>query len=175
MGHEASIAEIFLYTLLGALFCIGGGNGTVTIIQYAWVSSGKLDVSLFSWVLALSYLTPGPKVGFISGAGYYLHGIPGAVAALAGVMLPSCAGAALIERGMQKMKPVISRLSKVAGFIIAGMIAATAWDTAVPMHFTWIEYAEAALVALIVAWKRISPLWIVLGAMTIGLLTWWII
>lgn len=173
MGNETGIIEIFLYTLLSCLFCIGGGNGPVTIIQYAWISGGQLDASLFSWALALSYLTPGPKVGFISGVGYYLHGIPGALVSLAGVVLPSCAGAALVERGMKRLKPLISRLSKVAGFIIAGMIAVTAWDTAVPMHFTWIECVSAALTAWIVAWKKVSPLWIVLGAMSIGLMVWW--
>jgi chromate transporter len=174
MGNNTGVIEIFLYTLLGSLFCIGGGSGPVTIIQNAWVSDGRLDASLFSWVLALSYLTPGPKVGFISGVGYYLHGFSGAAASLAGVILPSVAGAALVERGMTRMKPLISRVSKVAGFILAGMIAATAWDTAIPMHFTGIEYVGAAFVAWIVAWKKVSALWIILGSMSIGILIWWL-
>ena len=82
---KVGLFEVFLVTALSSLFSIGGGNGPAAVIQDRWVGTGALDPGLFAWALALGYLSPGPKAGFLAGVGYYVHGVTGAVAAIVGI------------------------------------------------------------------------------------------
>lgn len=174
MAGSVSLFEIMTVILLSSLFSLGGGNGPVAVIQDRWVGKGLLDPGLFAWALALGYLSPGPKAGFLSGIGYYMYGVPGAVAAIIGILIPTCIGAAGVSYGYQKLEPVIKAISLPAGFVIAGMIAAAAWDMVSPMKLNAVEIGAVAVVAVLVAWRNLEPYIIVLGAAAAGLLWWFI-
>jgi chromate transporter len=174
MGASVGIFEIVGVILLSSLFSLGGGNGPIAVIQDRWVAQGVLDPSLFAWAIALSYLTPGPKAGFLSGIGYYLYGLPGALAAVVGIVIPTCIGSGAVSYGFAKLQPIIKRISLPAGFVIAGMIAAAAWNMVTPMKLSGYELAAAALVAVLVGWRNLEPVVVVLGAATAGLL-WWLL
>lgn len=167
---EIGIGEIFLVMLLSSLLSLGGGNGPLAVIQDVWVKPGTLQPGLFTWAVAISNLTPGPRAGFLAGIGYYLHGFPGAAAAVIGIVIPTCIGAAGVTYGLNLLQPIIRRASLPAGFVVAGMIAAAAWQTARPMHFNLWDMAGVAVVAFLVIWRDISPVWIVLSAAAVGLL-----
>ncbi|WP_052476177.1 chromate transporter [Cohnella kolymensis] len=160
--------EIFWVNLIGCLFSVGGGNGSIAVIQDEWVDSGQLAPSLFAWSLAISYLTPGPKVAFVAGVGYYVGGGWGALAALLGITIPTCVGAAVLTHGMKRVKPIIAKIQVSAGFVIAGMIAAAGWAIAIPLKLNGFEVASAAAVAAAVGWRNVEPIWIILAALAIG-------
>ena len=166
----SSFFEIMFVLFLGSLLSLGGGNGPSAFIQDHWVRSGVLDASLFTWALALGNLSPGPKAGFVAGVGYYLLGFPGAVAATLGVLIPSWLGAAGVVHGMNRMKTVISRVGLPASFVIAGLIAAAAWGTALPLDFGAVEMLLVVIVAFLVAARRIEAGWLMLTAAGAGLL-----
>lgn len=168
--EPVGLVEVFLVILLSSLFSIGGGNGPVAVIQDYWVTPGLLDASLFAWALALGYLSPGPKAGFLAGIGYYVYGLPGALAAVVGILTPTCIGAAAVTYWFNRLQPVINRISLPAGFVIAGMITAAAWSLALPMELTMPELAAAAVVAILVGWRNLEPAVIVLGSAAVGLL-----
>jgi chromate transporter len=174
--NEGSVGfiEIVLVILLSSLFSIGGGNGPIAVIQDQWVTPGLLEPSLFAWAIALGYLSPGPKAGFLSGIGYYMYGLPGALAAIVGIVAPTCVGAAAVSYWFTKLQPVIKRISLPAGFVIAGMITAAAWHLALPMELTGIEIGGAAIVAGLVGWRNLEPAIVVLGSAALGLL-WWLL
>jgi chromate transporter len=174
MTSSVSLLEIVLVILLSSIFSLGGGNGPIAVIQNQWVEPGILDPSLFAWVLALSYLTPGPKAGFLSGIGYYLGGLWGALAAVVGIIIPTTIGASGVSYGMQRLKPVIDRITLPAGFIIAGMIIAAAWSMAQPMNLSSLELIAVAVVAVLVGWRNVQPVSVVLGSAGVGLV-WWLI
>ena len=174
MIAHASLAEIFTVVSLSTIFSLGGGNGALTVIQDRWVSTGVLDPSLFAWALALGYLSPGPKAGFLSGVGYFMAGVPGACAAIAGIILPTCIGAAGVTYGYNKLEPIIKRITLPASFVVAGMIAVAAWHTAVPMALKPMELGAVAVVAVLVGWRNLEPYIVVLGAAVAGL-AWWLI
>lgn len=136
---DVALVEIFAVIALSALFSFGGGNGQIPVIQGRWVDAGMLEPGLFSFALAVTYLTPGPKAGFIAAVGYYLAGIPGAVAAVLGLVAPTCLGAGAVNRAMGWMERIIAHVKPSSGFIIAALIAAAAWGTAVPMGFDALE------------------------------------
>lgn len=174
MTSHASLIEVFVVVMLSTIFSFGGGNGPVTVIQDRWVTTGVLDPSLFAWALALGYLSPGPKAGFLSGIGYFVAGIPGACMAIAGIILPTCMGAAGMTYGYNKVEPIIKRVTLPASFVVAGMIAAAAWHTAVPMKLTPVEVGAVVVVAVLVGWRNVEAYVVVLGAAAAGV-AWWLL
>lgn len=166
--NSTSPWEVFILFVTSSFFSIGGGNGPLVIIQNHWVSMGRLDPAMVAWALAVSYLTPGPKVGFVAGIGYYLTGLWGALAAFLGMSLPTLVGTAGVSYGLNKIKPFIQRITPPAGFVVAGLIAAAGWNMAAPLQLNGFEIAAAAIVTYLVGWKEIEPLWIVLSALGIG-------
>jgi chromate transporter len=168
------VLEVFLVVSLSSLFSVGGGNGPVAVIQDRWVGTGLLDPGLFSWSLALGYLSPGPKAGFVAGVGYYMCGVPGAMAAIAGVALPTLAGAAAVSYAYRRLEPVIRHIALPASFVVAGMIAGAAWDTALPLKLSLPEMAAVAAVALLVGLRNLDPVIVVLGAAAAGV-GWWML
>lgn len=164
------VLEIFLLMLFSALLSFGGGSGQIPLIQGRWVESGQLAPELFSFSLAITYLAPGPRAGFLAGVGYYLAGLPGAAAAMLGIILPTVVGAGAVSAALGRMQWILNRLTPSSGYVVAGLIAAAAWGTARPLHLLPAEMLAAAAVALLVAWRNVEPLKIVLAALAIGLL-----
>ena len=169
---QVSVAEVTLVVLFSSLFSIGGGNGPLAIMQDRWVATGLLAPSLFSWAIALGHLSPGPKAGFLAGVGYYMAGMPGAAAAVAGILLPTSLACAAVSYWYRRLEPVIRRASLPASFVVAGMIVAAAWQLADPMELTGPEALGAGLVAVLIAWRNLEPAVAVLGSAGLGLLHW---
>lgn len=168
MSTSVGMIEILIVVMISTFFSIGGGNGPLAVIQNQWVKSGVLDAGLFTWVIALSYLAPGPRVGFLSGIGYYLYGLPGAIAALIGVIIPTCIGSSAISYGLNKIEPIIKKISLSAGFVISGLIAVAAWGTAIPMQLEIWEMLAVLVISFIVGKWKIEPVWIILGGALFG-------
>jgi chromate transporter len=168
------VVDIFAVVFLSSLFSLGGGNGPVAVMQDRWVTKGLLDPALFAWALALGYLSPGPKAGFICGIGYFMHGLPGALAAMIGIIIPTWFGSAGVVYAYQKLEPVIAAITLPAGFVIAGMITAAAWNMLSPMSLSPVEIAAAAIVAVLVGWRNMEPVIIVLGSAAIGVIWWFL-
>lgn len=163
------LLEIFLVLLSSAVFSFGGGSGAIPLIQGRWVETGQLAPELFSFSLAITYLAPGPRAGFVAGVGYYLAGLPGAAAAMLGVIVPTVLGAAAVHAALARMQRLLRRLTPSSGFVIAGLIASAAWGTARPLGLLPSEVVAVAAVALLVAWRDVEPLTVVLGALVAGL------
>ncbi|MDP9429212.1 MAG: chromate transporter [Actinomycetota bacterium] len=169
MTDGVSVLEIFLLILFSALFSFGGGNGQMPLIQGRWVEPGHLAPELFSFSLAITYLAPGPRAGFLAGVGYYLAGLPGAAAAMLGVIVPTVVGAGAVSLALGRMQRILRRLKPSSGFVIAGLIAAAAWGTAAPLDLRPVEVLAVAAVAVLVAWRDVEPLKVVLAALALGL------
>jgi chromate transporter len=166
---DVGVVEIFLLMLLSSLLSFGGGNGQIPLIQGRWVETGKLPAELFAFSLALTYLAPGPRAGFLAGVGYYLAGLPGAAAAIVGIVVPTCLGAGAVSAALGRMQLILRRLKPSSGFVIAGLIGAAAWGTARPLHPGPLEVLAMASVAVVVAWRDVEPLKVVLVALAVGL------
>ncbi len=171
---QVGLAEVLIVVALSSLFSIGGGNGPLAIIQDRWVATGLLTPPLFAWAIALGHLSPGPKSGFLAGIGYYMAGLPGAVAAVVGIILPTCLACVGVSRAFRRLEPVIRRASLPAAFVVAGMITAAAWELARPMELSAIEILGVILVAVLTGWRNAEPAFVVLGAAGLGLFGWFL-
>ncbi len=170
--RSVGLLEVFLVVATSTLFSIGGGNGPIAFIQDRWVTPGLLDPSLFAWAIALGHLTPGPNAGFLAATGYYMHGIPGAIVAAGAVIIPTALGAAAVTIWFAKLERIIKVISLPAGFVIAGMIAAAAWQLAKPMQLSLPELAGVGAAAVLIAWRNVSPVLVILGSACLGFVFW---
>ena len=84
--------QLFWSFLQIGLFSFGGGYAAMPLIQGQVVSShGWLTMSEFTDLITISQMTPGPiAVNSATFVGLKIAGIPGAVVATVGCILPSC-------------------------------------------------------------------------------------
>lgn len=170
--QTVSALDVMGVIMMSTLFSIGGGNGQIALIQDYWVGPGLLEPALFAWAYAIGNFVPGPKVSFVTGIGYYMAGIPGAIAALAGIVIPTSIGASLASHWYLKFQKVINHMTLSATFVIAGMMTTAAFGLARPMDIQWIEYAVVFAAALAFAWKGLDAMYIVGGSAGLGALIW---
>lgn len=165
---DVNLLEILVVMLVSTLFSIGGGSGQIAVIQGRWVEPGTLPPELFSFALAITYIGPGPRTGFVAGVGYYLAGFPGAAVAVLGTLIPTVLGAGGVNRSLQHMERVIAVITPCAPFVIAALIAAAGWGVGSTLNMRPLEVAAAAGVAAVIGWRKTDPMWFVLAAVGTG-------
>ena len=84
--------QLFLSFLQIGLFSFGGGYAAMPLIQAQIVDAhGWLTMSEFTDLITISQMTPGPiAVNSATFVGINIAGIPGAIVATIGCILPSC-------------------------------------------------------------------------------------
>lgn len=84
--------QLFLSFLQVGMFSFGGGYAALPLIQGQVVTThGWLSMSEFTDLITISQMTPGPiAVNSATFVGEKIAGIPGAICATAGCILPSC-------------------------------------------------------------------------------------
>ena len=86
--------QLFLSFLQIGLFSFGGGYAAMPLIQEQIVNiHGWLDMDQFTDLITISQMTPGPiAINSATFVGIRIGGIPGALVATLGCILPSCGG-----------------------------------------------------------------------------------
>ena len=74
------------------LFSIGGGYAAMPLIQHQVVDlHGWLNMTQFADIVTISQMTPGPiAINSATFVGTRVAGLPGAIVATVGCVLPSC-------------------------------------------------------------------------------------
>ena len=112
-----SILDIFLSFLKIGVFAFGGAYAVIPLVEEQMVTNtGWMTFTEFSDLVAIDELTPGPII--INSAtfiGMKLGGVPGAIAATLGCILPGCIVSLILIYLYRKYKeiPVISEIMKV--------------------------------------------------------------
>ncbi len=130
--------QLFLSFLQVGLFSIGGGYAAMPLIQsqvvdkYGWLTMGE-----FTDLITIAEMTPGPiGVNSATFVGIRIAGIPGALLATAGCILPSCFIVSLLAllynryrkmSGLQNvlscLRPAVVALIASAGLSILELVA----------------------------------------------------
>ncbi len=124
--------QLFLAFLQVGAFSFGGGYAAMPLISAQVVDRyGWLTAADFADLVTISQMTPGPiAINSASFVGNQLAGIPGALVATAGVILPSCIFVTLIAvlytryRGLPVLKDALTALrpAVVSMILVAGLI-----------------------------------------------------
>jgi chromate transporter len=161
-----------------SLFSIGGGYNMVPLMQHEVEAHAWLPPGRFMDVLAVSEITPGPvAVNLATFAGYQVAGMPGSIAATAGVCLPGALllfALGVLASGLRE-RPAFQAAMRGLAPALVGLLAATA----LRLGFALAPDGAAAppplaigifaVVLGLTLWKRTHPAWLLAGAAAAGL------
>ena len=177
--------ELFFTFFVIGIFTIGGGYAMLSLIQAQVVSVHEwIDAQTFTDIVAISQMTPGPiginsatYIGYSileqSGASQPMC-ILGSFTATFAVVLPSFIITLAICRAYTKFKDNDIFLGIMSGLkpVVVGLIGAAAIILMTKENFPdWKSYVLAGVTIVIsMVWKKLSPIWIILGGGLAGYL-----
>ena len=177
--------QLFLSFLQVGLFSFGGGYAAMPLIQAQVVENhGWLSMQEFTDLITISEMTPGPiAVNSATFVGIRVAGVPGAVVATLGCILPACILVTVIAkfylkyRSMAVLQDVLSciRPAVVAMIASAGIsiIASAFWGGlgSISIDSTqWIMVAIFAVCIVMLKKFKLSPILVMFSAGVMKLL-----
>ena len=176
--------ELFVTFFKIGLFTIGGGYAMLPLIQADVQAHGWMTAEELVNFIAVSESTPGPfAVNVSTYVGAELAGLPGALCATLGVVLPSFLiillvarfyaafrSSAIVSGAMGGLRPAVVAMIASAGISI---LVTALWNAGPvslnPADLDWIA-AVLFLAALFVLRKwKLNPIWVMSGAGAAGL------
>ncbi|WP_297333163.1 chromate efflux transporter [Flavobacterium sp.] len=168
LAATLSETRIFIIFLKIGAILYGSGYVLFAFIETELVDKGFLTTQQLADAIAVGQFTPGPVFSSVTFIGYQLNGFSGALAATAGVFLPSFVFVALISRIVPKI-----RTSKLfAAFLDAvnaasvAVIASVCWQMGRESIVSW-QAALIFIVSILLFWlfpKINSALIVVFGS-----------
>lgn len=169
-----AVLQLFTGFVQLSLLAIGGAVSVAPEMHRVFVSQqGLLSDAQFTSSMALAQAAPGPNVLFVAVMGFHAAGVAGALAALAGIMLPSTTLALVVSRWGRRRGDWLPVQAFKLGMapVTLGLIAATGWLLAPPAD----QPAAVALTvacALIVWRTRLHLLWLLAAGALAGMQGW---
>ncbi len=166
---------LFGHFLAMSMLAVGGALAAAPEVhRYIVDQRGWLDDSQFSAAIALAQAAPGPNLLFVPVIGYAVAGLPGAMVALLGILIPSTTLALAATRWGSKRREQRGVRAFVAGMapITIGLLLTTGGLLAWPLARqpgAWLLIA--ATVALTLKTK-IKPVWLIAAGAAAGALGW---
>ncbi|MGE5199587.1 MAG: chromate transporter [Rhodospirillaceae bacterium] len=174
--------KIFLVFTRVSLFSWGGGPASLALMQREATAQGWVTPPEFADAVAVGNALPGPIAPQVSAfVGYKLAGLPGAVAAAGGSVLPSTV-LMLVMVAMffgVKDSPAVQAMLKAVRPVVVGLLVWVAYDMAgtvfgatdegwpsLLQHWDKVIIAVAAFGLLTLT--KINPAFIILGAAALG-------
>ena len=167
------------------MFSIGGGYAAMPLIQNQVVDIHPwLTMQQFADVMAIAEMTPGPiAINAATFVGMQVAGIPGAILATLGCVLPSCAivltlayiyyrfrGLTMVQGVLAGLRPAVIAMIASAGLSL--MILAFYGQRQLPADVLDLDLIAViifgAAVFVLRKWK-VSPIWIMAGAGVAGI------
>jgi chromate transporter len=166
---------LFTHFAMLSLLAVGGALTTAPDMQrYVVGERHWISEVQFSTSVALAQAAPGPNVLFVAVLGYNIGGPAGAVATLAGTLLPS----SLLTLHAQRWTEAHRRKRGLQAFhaamapITIGLLLATAWILFEPAARGWASGLLAAGAAWLALRTKLSPLWPIGTGALAGALGW---
>ncbi len=173
LAAKITTLKVFLTFLKVGAILYGSGYVLFAYLDAELVTSGMLTRKELIDAIAIGQFTPGPVLSTATFIGYQLHGFWGALAATAGIFLPSFLFVLMLNPLIPKMRQ--SKLLR--GFLDAVNIAAVAimisvlFEIAVESIVDWRSILIAVLSLIITfGFKKVSVMWLVLGGAVLGYL-----
>lgn len=168
------------------LFSIGGGYAAMPLIQHQTVDVHSwLTMTQFADIMTIAEMTPGPvAVNSATFVGIQVAGIPGAVIATVGCILPSCIivmtlaymyyrfrGLSVVQGILRGLRPAVIAMIASAG--ISLMILAFYGQRNLPSDLLNMDMISVCIfggsLLLLRKWK-INPIYAMIGAGAAGIL-----
>mgnify|MGYP002527810642 CR=1 FL=1 len=177
--------QLFLSFLQIGMFSFGGGYAAMPLIQGQVVTThGWLTMSEFTDLITISQITPGPiAVNSATFVGLKIAGIPGAVVATVGCILPSCIIVTILARlylkyrnldllqgVLKSLRPAVVAMIASAGILI---LKDAFWGSGESMSLTGTEWSMVVIfvICVLLLRKKLNPIWVMVlaGVMKVGI------
>lgn len=168
------------------LFSIGGGYAAMPLIQHQVVDLHSwLTMTQFADIMTIAEMTPGPiAINSATFVGIQVAGLPGALVATAGCVLPSCMivmtlayvyyrfrGLAMVQGMLAGLRPAVIAMIASAG--ISLVILSVYGQRSLPADLSGIDLISVLIfaVGLLVLrkWKP-NPMYVMAGAGVAGMI-----
>ncbi len=168
--------ELILVFMYVGLFTIGGGLVAIPLIQQEVVARGWISIQDFIEMIAIAESTPGPiGINVATYVGYIRFGIPGAILATVGFVIPSFLVVSFLASLLRKYRnsPLIvnwfyfikAAIIGLIGFAFAQVAIASLISTEPVFSIHWISLILVAVLAFIFRFLQKWPwLVIIIGA-----------
>jgi chromate transporter len=171
----ADLGGLFLHFALLSVLAIGGAiTTTADMHRYIVQEHGWITDAQFTTSIALAQAAPGPNILFVAVLGWNVAGWAGALATMAGIMLPSGTIAFHATRWGRARQDARGVQAFTHGMtpLTLGLLLATGWVLTEPSRGS---VGAALLVAgtVLVQWRtRLSPMWMIGVGAIVGALGW---
>ena len=178
--------QLFLSFLQIGLFSFGGGYAAMPLIQGQVVTlHGWLTMSEFTDLITISQMTPGPiAVNSATFVGLKIAGIPGAIVATAGCILPSCIIVTilaklylkyrtmdLLQGVLQSLRPAVVAMIASAGILILKNAFWGSGETISLMGTEWSMVVIFGISVMLLRKTKLNPVWVMVlaGVLKVGI------
>jgi len=171
---DTLLALLWSFTKIG---CVGygGGPSMVPLIKEEVVNLQQwMSVTDFMDILAIGNALPGPIATKISVVvGYQVAGIPGAIVATLGIVMPSVIALVLLLKFVAHIKdnPRVKSMLKGLRPVVVAMLAYAAWDLSFGSLTDVVTWIIGGITLALMIFTKIHPaLFVVAGAVAGALL-----
>jgi chromate transporter len=172
---QADWWALFAHFLAMSMLAIGGAIAVAPEIhRYIVDQRGWIDDSQFSAAIALAQAAPGPNLLFVPVLGHTIAGLPGAMVALMGILLPSTTLALAASRWGERRRDTRGVRAFVAGMapVTIGLLLSAGTVLAQPYAHTAAAWALMAATVALSLRTRINPVWLIAGGAAVGAAGW---
>ena len=180
------LIKLFFSFIQVGLFSVGGGYAAIPLIQSQIVDIHQLmTMEEFTDLITIAEMTPGPiALNAATFVGIQVAGLPGALVATAGSVLPSCVivlllaflyykfkGFSVIQGILAGVRPAVVAMIASAG--VSMVLLAVYGTRTLPADPTAVQWTAVAILAggLVVLRKwKVNPVWVILGSGLVGIL-----
>ncbi len=167
--------DIFIAMARVGVLGYGGGPSSVPLIQveavnnYNWMTTEE-----FADALAMGYALPGPIATKMAGVvGFKVAGVPGAMAGVMGMVLPSLIAVIILYKLFTHFKhsDIIDGMTRGVRPVIVVLLALMVWETmtkAVDTTSPLITGGIALVSLAALQYLHINPAWVVFGSLVFG-------
>jgi chromate transporter len=170
---KLSISGVFFTFLKVGAVLYGSGYVLFAYLDAELVEAGWMTRQELLDAIAVGQFTPGPVLSTATFIGYQLTGFWGALAATAGIFLPSFLFVLLLNPLVPKMrKSIVLRgfldaVNVAAVSVMAAVLLVMSWETLVD----WKSIAITMFGTILTFWfKKVSVVWTILGGSVLGFL-----
>ena len=171
--------QLFLSFLQIGLFSFGGGYAAMPLIQGQVVTQhGWLSMEEFTDPITISQMTPGPiAINSATFVGIKIAGIPGALVATGGCILPSCVIVTLIAklylkyRNMAMLQGVLNSLRPAVVAMIASagisILLTAFWGSGAAVDLlrtNWVLVVIFVICLVLLQKFKMNPIWVMVLA-----------
>lgn len=175
--------KIFAVFTRVALFSWGGGPASLALMQREATAAGWVTPAEFADAVAVGNALPGPIAPQVSAfVGYKLAGVPGAVAAAMGTVLPTTVLMLLMVAFFFGVKdsPAVKAMLKAVRPVVVGLLLWTAYDMGrtvfgvepsrwmASLAQGWDRVLLCLVAVAVLTATKVNPAYVILGAAAFG-------